>query len=134
MHYSTASRPNANSYVNNAKGFQGDGVISIFNVSSPFGLQMKAIFRFIILHCGRATVFEEFEGANGKVQGIEPLIRGLKAIAKNILAPEKLEAEEQPEVGGGDGARLAKEGGGKKRALEDGDEGSGNKKRSRTGY
>jgi hypothetical protein len=65
MHYSTGNNLKVNSYIKNAHSFKGDGLFSRFTsrdtaiVSCPFGNQVKALFRFILVHCSHATVYEE---------------------------------------------------------------------------
>lgn len=127
MHYSTEDDFKVNLKILNAKGFKGDGIFGNFtdrgtgSVSCPFSNQMKALFRFILLHCGHTTVYEEFEDVNGKAQGPKALVSGLKKITKNILAAEEAEAEAEERSGSEeqDDALFVKEGGGKKRAFED---------------
>jgi hypothetical protein len=87
LHYSTENIRKVNLHIKSAKGFLGDSVFGKFTdrrkftssvrgvVSFPFGNPMKALFRFILVHCDHVTVYEEFKDANEKVQGIEPLAR-----------------------------------------------------------
>jgi hypothetical protein len=146
MHYKTEDGVNVDSYIKEACDFNGEGVFSklterreyissVFGiVSSPFGNPMKALFRFTLLHCGHTTVFEEFGDANGKVQGIEPVVLGLKTIAKNMRAAEDSEMGEPSETEEQDDALFAKEGGGKKRVAEEGDGETVKNKKVRTDF
>ncbi|KAH7091694.1 hypothetical protein FB567DRAFT_589567 [Paraphoma chrysanthemicola] len=113
-----------NDYIKNSKGFKGLGIFSKFtdrgDVGMPFANPMRALFRFIMLLCGYSTVYEEFKDVNGKLQGLKPLVYGLKNIAKRFPAPQDLDldAPEPAEEGEDDEGLFIQEGVSNKRTFQ----------------
>ncbi|KAF2847116.1 hypothetical protein T440DRAFT_521112 [Plenodomus tracheiphilus IPT5] len=125
MHYSTEKLGTVNHQIKNAKGFKGNDVFGKLSphgiVSCPFSNPMKALFRFVLLHCGYTTVFGEFKDMNGKAQGVKSLVYGLKKIAARMSDVQEIETEERTESEEQDDALFVQKtgGGGRKRAQED---------------
>jgi hypothetical protein len=127
LYYTANDDVNVNGYIKNANGFVGNTIFSKLGtaknggvVASPFGHSIKALLRFILLHCGRADVFKEYLDEKNKVQGIGALARVLNAMAKRMKEAEKVEVEVEQEDEEDDWDGLSvKEGSGKKRARED---------------
>lgn len=74
-----------NGRLSNAKVIQGNGVfgkLSKVGLPAPFSPTIKALIRFIFMHCGYATHFEEFRDVNNKEKSIRTLIRALKQITR----------------------------------------------------
>ena len=89
LYYSTAEDIPRTTYVKNAGCIQGDGVfgkLSNNGLITPFTLIVKALLRFILLHCGYAEEYKTFTNKKTRV-GLKPLIRALKEIAKRTNAP-----------------------------------------------
>ncbi|KAG9187961.1 hypothetical protein G6011_01884 [Alternaria panax] len=74
-----------NRHVKNAEMIRGDGIFDKLTDSgliSPFSLTMKAVLRFVLVYCDRATECRTFESEGKKKAGLAPLIRALRKIAE----------------------------------------------------
>lgn len=130
LHYTVESDVKVNGKIKNTGGFVGN---EIFGKQSKTGNVigyaniMKALFRFVLLHCDHAHEFKEFVDKSDKVRGVKELINGLKNIAKRMADEEDGSAEEEASS-----ELFVAEGSDKKRSLgEVADKGT-TKKRART--
>lgn len=128
LYYTGSEDDVVNLKLKNAKGYKGTGVFSQFNahgcVITPFNNRIKAIFRFILLHCDHATHYEEFKASNGNLQGINTLVRALRKVTSGAAVAEdedKDEEEVRSQEGSAENQPVVSKGnhGSKKRALED---------------
>jgi hypothetical protein len=50
---------------------------------------MKALLRFVLLYCDRATDYRTLENKGGNKAGLEPLVRALRKVAKRTATAEE---------------------------------------------
>ncbi|KAF1844117.1 uncharacterized protein K460DRAFT_157839 [Cucurbitaria berberidis CBS 394.84] len=85
LFYTTIDDAKMNMKIKNAKGFLGTEVFGKLNATGilrPWSDTIRALYRFVLVHCNHKENFEEFENANGNRQGVNALVRGLKKIAE----------------------------------------------------
>jgi len=134
MHYMNDDDVKVNGTVHDRRGFKGNDIFGRFSdrgeVPGPFCNAMRALFRFALLHCGHVDVYEEFLDGKGKVQGVVPLVRGLKELAKRAPGAEGAEGiQGDAEIEEQDDVLFVKESSGKKkRKLEGAGKGKASKK------
>jgi hypothetical protein len=85
LYYTTDDDVRVNGYIKNASGFLGNDIfkkLSKSGIVTGYSATIKALFRFVLVHCDKATEYEGFESTKRKNLGLGPLIRGLKKLAK----------------------------------------------------
>jgi hypothetical protein len=85
LYYTTDDDARVNGYIKNASVFLGNDTfekLSKSGIVTGYSATIKALFRFVLVHCDKATEYEEFESTKRKDLGLGPLIRGLKKLAK----------------------------------------------------
>jgi hypothetical protein len=96
LYYVTDDEVHVNAYIKNASGFLGNDIfkkLSKSSVIAGYSATIKALFRFVLVHCDKATGYEEFENKKRKNPGLDPLIRGLRKLAKH--SSQDTEVDEQ---------------------------------------
>lgn len=131
-----------NDKVCNSGSIKGEGVFGKLSKGvylAPYSDQIKALFRFILIHCDHIDNWEEFENASGRITGINCLAMVLKKIAKHIPSDDFVGMEgtnEIEEMEHGDTEKeeetvLVPEGQNKKRPRDEGTETLSSKKKAR---
>jgi len=104
LYYTTSDDSARNRYVRNAKVIKGDNVfgkLAESGIITPFSLMIKALLRFNLLYCDRTTEYRTFENDNVKSKaGLAPLVRALRAIARNTSDDEDGDASTTEDVDG----------------------------------
>jgi hypothetical protein len=96
LYYATEDDVGIDHYLKDTKKFQGNDIFGKLSDSGVVGLyteMMKALFRFVLVHCDKATEYEEFPSLKSFNTGLVPLVRGIEHIAKRT--PQETEMDEQ---------------------------------------
>ncbi|KAJ4376324.1 hypothetical protein N0V83_001607 [Neocucurbitaria cava] len=136
LSYTTFNDKPLNEKIKNSRGIKGDNVFGKLTANgilkSPFSNTIRVLYRFLLVYCDHKLNFEEFKIARSRVGGVNTLVRVLEEIAKRTSAVDGSEDsnatnetgftgdfKNDSEEGSKNDAQLfAREGKGKKRALE----------------
>ncbi len=95
LYYTDAARKSVNNMVCNANKIKGNELFGKLHNSGfigPYSDMVRALLRFILVHCGHADRFEEFKNPHHNIVGLKPLIRAFNAVTRP--APPEEEASE----------------------------------------